>query len=324
MKFHALPGDTNLISIIRKTVKFSTQTNPAVQTKSHSEGNLSDVSTPTEAISYKRSPSVLTKLPSDYSPEQAWKLLKNHLAGNRQVRLDDFVSICRASRPNTMEDAKIIRKALFELKRFNHLMITVDAAKEAVEGLKRSVMGEGTDETAEFYLKAGTFVGNAFVQDKYGLYVAVETEVLNEHFFQVLLDGIQKYHNGGLNEEEQGDEIMQKLVDDSSTVTKKVIDTLLTRASNPTQDMKKRQKRKYLKYLRCSGGPTPESIDLAVKICLSHSNEEQGVTMAREILDSYKERPFLGTAKPETIELVQKHEMKIKMQSTKDESKDES
>jgi hypothetical protein len=68
-----------------------------------------------------------------------------------------------------------------------------------------------------------------------------------------------------LNEEEQGDEIMQKLVDDSSTVTKKVIDTLLMRASNPTQDMKKRQKRKYLKYLRCSGGPTPESIDLAVK-----------------------------------------------------------
>lgn len=323
IQFHTLSCDTHSVA---SRMNFSTQTDPAQQTKS--EGDLADeASAPTAetAKTYKRSPSVLTQLPSDFTPEQAWKLLKNHLAGNRQVRLDDLVSICRASRPHTMEDAKIIRKALFELNRFNHLMITIDAAKDAVEGMMRSAMGQDTDRTAEFHLRAGTFVGNIFVKEEYGLYVAVETEVLNEHILQVLLDGIQQYNNERLNEEEQSDK-MEKLVNDSANVAKKVIDTLLTRASNPTKDMKKRKKRKYLKYLRCSAGPTPESIDLAVRICLSHCNPEQGVAMAREILDAYEERPFLGTAKVETSGLVQEYEtrMKEKIVVEEDEKKEES
>jgi len=316
IQFHR-PGcyDANLIS--RKTLSnFSTQTNPAYQsTKSHSEADLKDASTPVTIKSIKRSPSVLTQLPSNYTPKQAWKLLRSHLAGKRQVRLDDLVSICHAARPNTVEDAKIIRTALFELNRFNHLRITVDAAKDAVEGMKRSAMGEG----AECQLKVGNFVANAFVKEELGLYVAVESQVLNENVFQVLLDAIHQYQSDALNGEEQQDDKMEKLVNDSAVVAKKVIDTLLTRASNPTKDMKKRKKRKYLKYLRCSGGPTPESIDFAIKICLSHANQEQGVAMAREILDSFKELPFLGTAKPETIGLLEEHEMKMKMQSVKED-----
>ena len=90
----------------------------------------------------------------------------------------------------------------------------------------------------------------------------------------------------------------------AANVAKGVIDTLLLRASNPTKDMKKRKKRKYLKYLRDSSGPTPDMIDVAVKICLKHDDEEEGIGLARGILEAYAERAYLGTALEGTVGLV--------------------
>jgi len=53
----------------------------------------------TDDATFQRSPSVLSALPQNYTPGQAWGILQKHLAGHNKVRLDDFIALCNASRP---------------------------------------------------------------------------------------------------------------------------------------------------------------------------------------------------------------------------------
>merc|ERR1712232_463728 len=126
------------------------------------------------------------------------------------------------------------------------------------------------------------------------------------------------------------------LLSKSMNLSKEILDTLLTRASNPTKDMKKRAKRKYLRYLRCSSGPSPTTIDLLVKICLlevhqrkfngdfdtnnsedddeggegssDDGNDEEkmdGLAMAKAIVQEFEAKQYLGAALPDTHALIQ-------------------
>jgi len=235
------------------------------------------------------------------------------------VRLDDFISLCNASRPMKPKDAKVIRTALLDLKRCNDFYISVDGAHAAIDGMMRSLSSDsGLDSTLpEFKVKAGIYVARVFGLEDAGLYVAVDTKVLNENLFKVLLSGVENYTvsvDADVDTDtdvdvEEGDgessEKSESLLAQAAAVAKNTVDVLLTRASNPTKDMKKRKKREYLKYLKCSSGPTPETIDLAVKICLKHDDENEGIIMANAVLGAYKECPHLGSAEADTLALVQ-------------------
>merc|ERR1712127_436275 len=99
---------------------------------------------------------------------------------------------------------------------------------------------------------------------------------------------------------------------------------LINRASNPTRSMKKRAKRKYLRELRCCEGPSPKTLDLAVRICVSTNNTqndssvtEVGIQTAKKLLQLYADRPFLGSAMEGTVTLVEEAEEK-RLQFLKD------
>jgi len=286
----------------------------------------------------KRSPSVLSNLPQNYTPGQAWGVLQKHLAGHNKVRLDDFISLCNASRPQYPKDAKVILTALLDLKRCNDFYISEEGARAAIDAMVRSMISDsGLDATeAGFQLKAGIYVANVFGNEDAGLYVVAGTQVLNDFVFKILLSGAEHYSStprdhvdanvdvdANANAEDGESSESDSLLAQAATVAKGTVDILLTRASTPTKDMKKRKKRKYLKHLRCSSGPTPETIDLAVKICLKHDDEEKGVEMARAILDSYKECPHIGSAEAGTIALVQDAENRLQTMKDAEAADDE-
>jgi hypothetical protein len=164
------------------------------------------------------------------------------------------------------------------------------------------------------------------------------TEDLNDHVLKLLLSGAENYSpilrddvdkdaDVDAGAEDGKNSVSTSLLAQAATIAKDTVDILMTRASSPTKDMKKRKKRNYLKYSRCSSGPTPRSIDLAVKICLKHDEEGEGVKMARAILDAYKECQHIGSADVDTIALV--GDAESRMQAMKDaeaadeESKDD-
>jgi len=298
----------------------------------------------TDDATFQRSPSVLSALSQNYTPGQAWGILQKHLAGHNKVRLDDFIALCNASRPKYPKDAKVILTALLDLKRCNDFYISEEGAHAAIEGMVRSMISDsGLDATEdEFKLKAGIFIGKVFGNEGAGLYCVAGTEDLNDRVLKLLLSGAENYSpiprddvdmdvdvdvdlNAGTEDGENS--VSASLLVQAATIAKDTVDILMTRASSPTKDMKKRKKRNYLKYSRCSSGPTPESIDLAVKICLKHDEEGEGVKMARAILDAYKACQHIGSADVDTIALV--GDAESRMQAMKDaeaadeESKDD-
>ena len=257
------------------------------------------------------------------------------------MRLGDFISLCNASRPMKPKDAKVIRTALLDLKRCNDFYISADGAHAAIDGMMRSLSSDsGLDSTLpEYKLKAGIYVARVFGMEDARLYVAAHTKVLNENLLKVLLSGVENYSVSGSADVdvdvdvdvEEGDgessEKSESLLAQAAAVAKNTVDILLTRASNPTKDMKKRKKREYLKYLKCSSGPTPETIDLAVRICLKHDEENEGIVMANAVLGAYKECPHLGSAEADTLALVQHAEARVEAlkaaEAVDEESKDD-
>jgi hypothetical protein len=286
---------------------FSTNTKPEeAQQESEVQATIDIDIEPAETKSQsQQSPSILTSLPPSYTPGQAWSALQIHLAGKQKIRLEDFMDLCRSARSSTPKDAKVIRTAMLDLKRCNDFRMSVDCAQLALEGMIRSLTKQGggdEEETdASFLIQAGVFAGEAFVNPSTGLYVAAEAKVVHDAILATLLSGVESLES--VDDDDDDEEGVTPLAS-AANVAKGVIDTLLLRASNPTKDMKKRKKRKYLKYLRDSSGPTPDMIDVAVKICLKHNDEEEGIGLARGILEAYAERAYLGTALEGTVGLV--------------------
>lgn len=190
-------------------------------------------------------------------------------------------------------------------------MVSCEDADAAIKGMSRSLLymeDDGIDATTpEFRIRAGVWVGKALVDEASGLYVAAQTDIVNEYVLKTLLSGLEHSSSSSSSN-----------VAEASQVAKDIVDMLLLRASNPTRNMKKRAKRKYLRYSQCSTGPNPQTIDYAVQICLK--DEEGGLDKAREILDEYAQRPFLGAAMSETVALVEDKEAEVAAASAEAEA----
>ena len=306
-----------------------------------------------------------------YTLGQAWTTIQKHIAGGEQIRHSDFISLCQSSRYATYKDAKLLHIILQDLKRCNRFILTKENANEVVNGMYRSLMlkeekkekkedGENGDDGERsdlknvkgFYkVRCGLMIGESFVNQKTGLYVSLDTDIVQEKVLEPLLSGLmdlqQKIEERRESNDDEQEEKNQRyrnqtndLIIKSVKLSKDIFDTLLTRASVPTKDMKKRAKRKYLRYLRCSSGPTPSAIDLLVRICLlqiryetefgdgtvfvgnddteGENKEEQlnGLSVAKSILDAFEEKQYLGKALDSTYTLIQEAEERLEAAST--------
>ncbi len=249
----------------------------------------------------------------NYTAGQAWFVVQNKIGGGHQIRHSDFVSICNATQSAYPKDAKLLSRILIDIKKKNRFILTQENAQICIDGMYRSLLPKGCDSIFDdgvkgyFKVQCGLKIGEAFLDKDTGLYVALDTDCVNEKVLEPLFYGLKdlqqniadhlndddnvdtavttaaeattstddneeggQTENDG-NEESRNDKYLKTandLLSKSITLSKDIFDTLLTRASNPTRYMKKRAKRKYLSYLRSSSGPSPATIDLVVKICL--------------------------------------------------------
>eukprot|EP00554_Chaetoceros_debilis_P008950 CAMPEP_0194104732 /NCGR_PEP_ID=MMETSP0150-20130528/5049_1 /TAXON_ID=122233 /ORGANISM="Chaetoceros debilis, Strain MM31A-1" /LENGTH=423 /DNA_ID=CAMNT_0038792371 /DNA_START=36 /DNA_END=1307 /DNA_ORIENTATION=+ len=325
------------ITVERRYKYFSTEVDIASAPSTESTETETATLTATDVnpvTGEERSPSVLTNIPSypNITPGQALSALQINFARGKFIRHSDFQSLCSATRVRHPLDSKVVRTALLDLKRCNNFQANTINAKFAMEAMMRGFLSDynndGIDSNdidglmentqPEHRIKAGIFTGEAFVDPNTGLYIAAENEVVNETVLKSLWTGVDQLDTSVV-QDDSGEQESDEDSDDAATpnpifeaakVAKDVIDALMERASTPTQHMKKRRKRKYLRTVQTTGGPTPQSIDYAVKTCLKldGENEEAGIAMAKEMLDDYAERPYIGVALDETTALLKEAE----------------
>jgi hypothetical protein len=171
-------------------------------------------------------------------------------------------------------------------------------AKDAVEGIMRSMMPTSNSSWKKA-VEAGIFLGQTVVQQPTGLHVAVETEVLDQYLFQHLYTCLQQ--------EEEGEENSKELYPKILEVTTGVLHLLWERCSKPMKKMKKRAARKYKNKLSCTQGPSPQTIDWAVQICIEIQKRNDGVQgfvdpypLAVQMVQELESRTWLGPPREET------------------------
>lgn len=370
--YHLSQNNTQLFSTEASTKQDDSTTSSSNSNRTI-EGmkNDNDDDTSTQFIpsqfTRERPPSILaTHFPNEahYTTGQAWSIISKHIAGGEQIRHSDFLSLCNSTKPQTPKEANLIARILKELKRCNRFILSKENADLSVDSMYRSSLPEGgVDDATGFYkVRCGSLIGQSFVNTNTGLYVSLETDTLEKKALEPLYGGlmdIQHMLNTRKNDDhgdEDGKNAMfrektRELVMKAMNLSKEIFDTLVTRASTPTNNMKKRKKRKYLRYSKCSSGPTPSAIDLIVRICLvqvrhekhfgdieasgsgsdgdgdennaaNNDDEEKkanGIDIAKSILKDFEEKPFLGKALDETYTLIQEaEEMLLESSSEKE------
>jgi len=326
-----------------------------------------------------RPPSLLTQTynlntstPTQFTSGQAWHILSTNAAGGKQVRHQDVGLLCSVSKPNSRKDAKVIRTALCDLKRCNRFVLSIETAEVAMEGMFRSLgppppsspasttttttTTDDDDDNVEVRetklqmtpLEAGIWLGETFVNRDTGLYICVDTSLLEKMVLKPLVTSLSSDEPPAAvttSSNDDDDDDTNSDVDDNeaeiekeeaslqtkaANVTKEIIQTLVYRSSGPTQTMKKRAKRKYLRYRQVSQGPTPQTVHLAVQVCLeaavaSSSCEDRNVCIqaARTIVDEYKDKEFLGIVMTETMALLEAAEMEAQVVEEEEEEESE-
>jgi len=300
---------------------FSTSTHPPEEVHNNNETitSVSQEQTKQENgnKTKNKKPSVLTSLPVNFSAGQALSLLQIYYKNGKLIRFQDLTDLCKACRSGMYKDARVVRTVLMDIKRCNQFIIQKDHADLAMRSMLKSLLKQNNEVSDQ--IRVGLWIGKEFCNESTGLYVSAPTAVVEDVVLDTLwnsglnsLDPISKNETKEMTDNSSIDDNEDHNVDflKVTTITKNVIDVLLTRASNPTKDMKKRAKRKYLKYLKCCEGPTPKSIDLAVKICTSFDTKD-GIQKARDIVDIYGNKAFLGRAHDETIRILENAEERL-------------
>lgn len=277
---------------------------------------------------------------ADYTLGQGWSTIQKHLAGGQKIRHADFVTLCQKVQSQSIKDANLLITISKELKRCNHFILSKSNAKEMVNGMYKALTptsGDIDDSTAYYKVRCGLKIGEAFVNTKTGLYVSLEAQDVQDKILIPLYNGLlelQENLEGRKKSDSEGWEEKnemyrtksRELFQSSLTLSNDLMNVLLTRALTPTIDMKKRAKRKYLKYLRCCDGPTPLMVDYLVRICLIQTRFEKhfggvnstddgevkvndGIRIAKSILDAFGEKQFLGKAMSETYTMVEEAEV---------------
>lgn len=242
-----------------------------------------------------RAPSALEKasLPL-VTPGHALGVLQLHGAGGENIRRADFCELCNSSRPGKIKDARVIAKGLRKFKEGNDFILHTDGARAAMTGMMRSMLPNYKVVYGKLRVDAALFVAGQFLDEKTGLYYAVEIDLID--------DVLGELHKGLLEMKEKellvpvkaanddGDDADGEVEDDGVSknamrVTEDIIKLLVKRRCYPENQMKKRAARKYLTLIQVTDGPMPTTMKLASEISLMLA----GPSATRErILDPYK------------------------------------
>lgn len=219
----------------------------------------------------ERAPSTLEKAGfsnEDSTPGHAIAILQKAAAKGKgqYIRHSDFIRLCDSSRPGKQKDAKVIATALKEFKRNNRFTLQVEGSRAAVDGMLRSMKPSWKVQDGRPKVRAALFVAQQIVDETTGLYFAAETERV-DIVLKDLRDGLLEMEENGFNlriddvgdeddaEDKEEPSADEKLLRYALRLTERVVKSLLKRKSRPEWDMKKRAKRKYLKYLQVGSGP---------------------------------------------------------------------
>ena len=230
-----------------------------------------------EQISAYPRPSALEQANLDViTPGHSISVLQKY-AGNGAalIRQSDFVKLCESSRPGKMKDAKVIATALKEFKRNNRFVIQKVGARAAIEGMMRSSVPNYKVLYGKPRLHAAIFVADQIIDEKTGLFFAVETELVDQVLSEIQ-QALTEIEEKGMQlkieikEKASGDEDDdEKLLFKTLRVTEGLVKVLVKRSCRPEFNMKKRASRKYLKRLQTVAGPELSTLKLATDISLS-------------------------------------------------------
>lgn len=265
---------------------------------------------------------------AEVTPGLAIFVLQKHASKSMggEIRQTDFIKLCESARRCNRKDGKIIATALNEFKRYNNFIIETIGARAAVEGMLRAMRPQRKVQNGKPRLMAATFVGDQILDEKSGLYFAVETALVNKVLQEVHESLAEMKKNGkqvsiakadeGSKEEPSADideeskeepSAEEKLLSDALRVTEGMVKLLIKRRARPERDMKKRAKRNYLKTLQVGSGPNMETLKLASQISILMG----GSAAARENIiapyeDAWFSKPIDGTA----LQVIEKAEAK--------------
>ena len=162
----------------------------------------------------------------------------------------------------------------------------------AIQGMMRSMVPNYKIVYGRPRVEAAVFTLDTILDERTGLYFAVEPFMVDK-VLSDLYKGLCEMEERGVNlrfevgrEENEGEEVgvEEKMLRDAARVTDGVIKLLVKRRGLPENDMKKRAKRKYRKYLQLNDGPGLSTMTLATKICLATGGPEY--TM-KNIVETY-------------------------------------
>jgi len=204
---------------------------------------------------------IQTTLPRGFTPGQALLILRRKGKGGRFIRKSELRMLCYAARRGEEKDAQVILTALNDFRRVSNMIIDEETAKAAMEGILRAKTlsddGDGWDK-----IQAASFVAKAFCDrgETNGLFYAATPVDLENIVLKNLLEGVHLIKN------EDGDD---EKIEEIKTTTQNLVKMMVYRASRPEKRMRRRSRAKYLRQLKVSDGPRPETIHLATQICLN-------------------------------------------------------
>ena len=230
-----------------------------------------------EPSSTNRRPSALEQANLDViTPGHSIFVLQKYAAnGAALIRQSDFVKLCESARPGKKKDAKVIATALKEFRRNNRFVLQKVGARAAVEGMIRSSVPNYKVLYGKPRLHAAIFVADQIIDEKTGLYFAVETELVDQVLSEIQLALTEMEEKGmqlkiEIKEKASGDEGEdEKLLYKTLRTTEGLVKVLVKRSCRPEFNMKKRAARKYLKRLQTVAGPELSTLKLATDISLS-------------------------------------------------------
>jgi len=307
----------------------SLSTSPHIQTEDTTASSSSHTvsSTSTQPSPVKVLPSILTD-PNVTSGKIWYHLQREKIGPQKDISVSEWTTFVSVSKPNTPSEARLLRTALLDLNRCcKNFKITRTMAKDVFMSMIRSSMPDDNDDVdvsgIQYHkqqLETGIFVGNVFLDKRTRLYMSLETQVLNQYLLEPLWKTIQQIQT--LQQQENQQDIngvslehdIEGLYTSLLPVITGMMDVLYERCSKPMRQMKKRAARLYKRKLSCTQGPTPETIDLAIRLYVEMYKQKKEEA---EVTETTKLATALTTAQQMMHELEKRKWLGIPLDSTK-------
>ena len=281
-------SQTHLLRNLRQDAWFSSM--PPKSSSAEAEDHNNNSMEPSSSNPTKVSPRyILNTLPTPFTPGQALFVLQKKGADGSLLSRTDVTQLCEAARTGHSKDAKVILNALMQFQRcWKFQLRDPKVATAASENMMRAILKydrnamveQGEDEspvyTPESKIKAGLFVGQAFIKRETGLYYALRPADI-EQCLSMLWEGMQESYS----DEEAAAAAEEEETEESAVVNMKKEDPSKLAALyliNPNPSVPRRRIKKRARYVlkRIFG-------NMSLKKLPPASEKEEILKMAKEV-----------------------------------------